>query len=1378
MLDSVSASYRGYRRQALYVLWRLLTDVDGNTRSYRPEGTEDLDVFEGTRLVEAIQVKDHSAPLGLSAFGPGSPDGFFARMRARRQQHPGCRHSIASFGPLGPELAAAFANPGRQRDAVADKLRSGNPSISLAEASVLLSELNGAVTHPDEQQLYRAISSVLEPSMAGMHTTTAIDLLMFWVFSASERGQPLTRSGVQAQVQRIGTYLAALRDYQTEWTVSVAPLQLETLSHTEREALGAEYRRGVQATWRHILAGADCLRPARLEEIHQKLSHHPGVVVRGASGQGKSSLALRYLHDYCPEGLRFYVRFVDGRAHAVRIANALRNHIATLRLTAVVLLDVSPSDLGWMELVRDLGSAGIKVLVTVREEDFRRLGMPSGDLRLADVELDAITREEGSAIYDLLTANSTGTPHLDFEDAWARFTASDAGPLMEFTHIVTEGQSLAATIAAQVGRLQVEAGVGASALTERHLRLLALAAIANAAECRVTVAGLCSSTGLAELTAPLALLAGEYFVRVITSEHDSVVAPLHAVRSEAIVDALLRERPEMWIDLALECLPLILEDDLERFLLSAFSRRPEHSAALLARLEELTPKSWMHAAAMARAVQWEGINRYERENHTTIAAAIAEHDDAWWLLSDVFIASDASVHQQMRKTVAEVTKRDEAELPRIPLTPKQRAFDPLRRWAERVTPPTAEPRAADWPHIGDLALLLGAQQIGGRLRRAIDGVVPEGLPALPMPELGRFVAGRASLGDRAFQAWHEANRSAIIEAYLLATDSIAVVDSAGTATVLFPIRLADDSLPDDPDAHDLHAQAMNRVTLLRQLLPGTGIIGSQGIGVEVLRALVPDDPTRKSIPAEHLPLRSVVHASATFLNLTRYRCQRAASWKEYVDAVLSFRRTTCDTFRDLHRAWAQLLERETITARDIRRMPGAQLDKLQRVRVPYFPRTAADEWGFVSESDEKQAAVDPAQRSLVANLGRFAGWRKSWQEYQSCVERVAKNVVGATVSHLGTKNFNQDGKTVDSDSRLLVVNLGFAWRALEDMQRRFRECFGRHQVAKTVAELERHENSTLQHLWPVAFAFVLAAAERRQDAVRALESEVRDRRRTFLRTLRMEVSSAMAGSGDATIAEGPCRIAGQRCLVVMCNHASAVAMEGLRPDVVRAIARAAQSGRWRDFEYTPLVVEWPRILVLHLLRAQALSSGGAFISLASLFGANDFEVAAHHTMEVPIPPSDLADLRVHQCDSPVVPLLASFRAGVVVATLTIARFGSLAEAAVKYALDHATIERALGRYLPELARTRIKAATAYGDLVAVLDTWRAESPGRSSQVDRWVERLDCVSSALLHAGTDASLGIQELAKWATDLEQNLLELTNVAGEILNSAVNPERQGVD
>jgi len=189
-----------------------------------------------------------------------------------------------------------------------------------------------------------------------------------------------------------------------------------------------------------------------------------------------------------------------------------------------------------------------------------------------------------------------------------------------------------------------------------------------------------AAVGLDALTRPTAMLEDEYFARLSITGSRTMVAPLHALRSQAVVDALLHDCPDQWLELATECLPLIVDIDIERFLLAAFSRRPEHSLKLEEALRALTLRTWSHAGAVARAFIWEGLNRYEQANHAVLAAAVAEHGDGWWLWADANLASDSSATELVRKTLAKVMKRDESELPAVVLTDKTRAFEPFREW--------------------------------------------------------------------------------------------------------------------------------------------------------------------------------------------------------------------------------------------------------------------------------------------------------------------------------------------------------------------------------------------------------------------------------------------------------------------------------------------------------------------------------------------------------------------------------------------------------------------------------------------------------------------------------------------------------------------------
>jgi hypothetical protein len=360
-----------------------------------------------------VQVKDYSSELAQSHFKPKSEDGFFARLKRRWTEHPNCTTKLASFGSLGPELNGAINGESKHRSNFVEKLCRSNTNISRTEAVQMLEGLKGNILRPVAAELHNSVLRALHGTNVGGELERSLELLMFWVFDASEKQRDLTRQGLLLQLERIGSYLVALRDTSAEWGVSVTPIRSKTLTPEEAARCIAEYRRGIQARWEHVVAGADSIRNERLREVHKHFADRSVVIVRGASGQGKSTIGWRYVHDYCAEGLRFHVRLVEGREHAQRIANALSSHVRKLNLRAVAYFDVSPTDSGWSDLVRELVAAGLKVLIAVREEDFRRANIAIGDFDYSEVVLDRVTKEEAEAIFAAVRTDGTGST-LDF----------------------------------------------------------------------------------------------------------------------------------------------------------------------------------------------------------------------------------------------------------------------------------------------------------------------------------------------------------------------------------------------------------------------------------------------------------------------------------------------------------------------------------------------------------------------------------------------------------------------------------------------------------------------------------------------------------------------------------------------------------------------------------------------------------------------------------------------------------------------------------------------------------------------------------------------------------------------------------------------------
>ena len=782
----------------------------------------------------------------------------------------------------------------------------------------------------------------------------------------------------------------------------------------------------------------------------------------------------------------------------------------------------------------------------------------------------------------------------------------------------------------------------------------------------------------------------------------------------------------------------------------------------------VVPRTWTQAGAIARALLWEGVNRYERENHETLAAAVEEHGDGWWFTCDPNLASSCRAVDVARKVIAEITSRDEAELPRTELTNKKRAFDVVRVWAERVAPPSAAPLTpSDWAALGDLAFWIGKEGIQGALGAACRNVVPSSLlPELSISELAQFVSGRCALEDQGFLDWLDRSRVELRSRFIRETGSLAVVEDRDAITVLFPVAIRDETVSADPKANDFHAQAMERVTILRHLFPKHSTIGSKGIGAGVLSALGLPDDTEKAIPAENLPLTREVQVNATFRNLVSFRLQRSSSWREYAESIFAHRRAACDALHGLYRGWGRFIEHQRIKAEDFRNMPGLELSKLEASRIHKFPRTAVDEWGLVSEDSSRGGteADAGAQVHVWGNIRRFTEWRRAWNEYESAVGRVGACAVEVSVLHLATKNFGSDSLADSKAGRLLVINLGVAWKQLQRIQHEFRQWFAKYIPDAGLSELERHEEATFAHLWPVVFAVVYSPYAGCGMGEGALESGLREERRAFVRGLRRELTNVLGAQERARVLEGPYCLADKRCLLALCDHSSVAEVERTQEEIIKAAWRATRFKEWKPLEYTHLEAAWSDLLFVHTVRGKALSGAGHFVSTLSLFASEaDFVVKPHHRAQLPVA---LDVVGVPTWDLPVVAgaqLLAA-RAGLF--TFAMMTFPAVAEAAEEFRLEAEHLECWLRKYSREITALRSKAVTAFEDLLALLrNSLDTANGGPIAEVSKRLEMI-CEPLLLLDGSSNVTLTPERFGEWAAYVLSHPRDLQNVVTELV------------
>jgi len=143
--------------------------------------------------------------------------------------------------------------------------------------------------------------------------------------------------------------------------------------------------------------------------------------------------------------------------------------------------------------------------------------------------------------------------------------------------------------------------------------------------------------------------------------------------------------------------------------------------------------------------------------------------------------------------------------------------------------------------------------------------------------------------------------------------------------VFFPVLVAGDKKSCD----DWERQASQLVRLLHDLFPQRSKVGSQGVGNELLRELLPFDLTQRNTDASKLVSSRVGQVNGTFANLASYRHRRLNAWREYAETALTLRETVCAAFRELHRGWGRMLAQPIVRPHTIKELPGVLLERAQ-----------------------------------------------------------------------------------------------------------------------------------------------------------------------------------------------------------------------------------------------------------------------------------------------------------------------------------------------------------------------------------------------------------------------------------------------------------------
>lgn len=1100
----VASVYRGYRLQTLYALSRLLASIE--QLIYRPEGIEDLDIYSSDgRLVESIQVKARTANLTLSDFSPGSSHSFFSRAINTLTNHPRAKVSIVTYGAVGSEMDNAWSSEGTDRESVTKKLL--HSGYTTDEVDTILAT---DIVRADESNLDAKIGVFLTNTVTGIDPSFAFDHLMYWIYLASESGGQITLDIVRNRLVSVGQFLSDRHSYHEEWFTSITPIEEEDLTSSEVERLTSEYYQGVDARYQHILAGLDISRPKILEKISEMLQSTNVVILHGASGQGKSTIAYRYLHDFVPSGWKFGVTVSRETTQVLRIANALSGHAKAVGSPIVVAIDVLPGNGQWVELVRKLSALeSIQIIVTIREEDLRRTQGLRVRFDYEDIEM-VFDKPEGRDLFTHLQRHSGR--FLTFEESWESFGGQ--GPLLEYVYLLTQSESLTGRIHDQIGSLQDQVREGS--LAENEMLMLRLVAVASTYHAKLAVQELTTHLSLPEPTRTIELFTKEYLITV--GDNGRTIDGLHAIRSSIMSDCLFSYALEDWIDYALECLPLIVDEDLEIFLLHAFSRKSVYSVRLIQVSMTMPGVGWSSLAGILRAVLWNGIREYVESNRKLIDELYIDSSTGWSMILDPDIADigDSSlknwweglsfVTDERKKFIANARSRQ---------TSADSVFDDASRLLARSFEISDVPNS-ELEYVGYAEILYWSSRLCSS--EVVDYIVQmcdleNACAHLDIVYLADVVyALHFALKDGLEQVYGP-YREKITERFMLETNTVLVDDDGSLVFAHFvpsSVVLTATQV-DETDQQvlewSLHRDTMYCINLLRKLWPDREKYGGQGYGHR-MGMISPDyDETYKSgISAQSIPPEWAVKINGIFIQLANYS-NRPDTWAQYSTDIQEVRLLTVDFMKlliDGLDAYFRKQNRKSVAGSLVSDTKWVHCQ--QSVEQSYLlPKCAVDEWGFAGESSRESIDNTSSNQPTYRASTVVVKQNKELVDAVNEFTRSLRNFIDQSAHVLATncmisgleEHLRESGKAILAEKgiktdyeRLATVNLISVWDSILPLQEHFIKRFLSYFPEQQIDTLHTNESRYAKLLTCMWFQFAYHPGRKTSNASTEIPREV------------------------------------------------------------------------------------------------------------------------------------------------------------------------------------------------------------------------------------------------------------------------------------------------
>lgn len=1015
---AVSDTLRGYRTQFLYTIYRVLTSKDKEHEVFRPEGEEDLDVLVEGRVKECIQIKNYlSGDVKYGNLQSGArTTSFFRRGINTLNINPNAKLVLFSYHGIDKVLT--------NKQKLMKKL-SADVHESLKQKDVQRFVNAFETEQMNENVLVEEITAILKQSFVASSPKIEIRYLTQWVYEIAENKQSFTyKELIQARLK----YVSYLNHQETAMkSLGVTVINLNESSHTyDADVLTRNFRSGVSARMCHIHAGLDVIRTAKMSAIDDALRKSNIAVIHGISGQGKSTLAYRYIYDCCP----IAYEITGSNANNVdEIISTLSALVKDLRCKITFFMDVEPSNSEWIKVLAQFGESHyVQCIVTIRQEDLNQhrhnLDKTTG---YSEVEL-VLTKEEAREIYNQISlSNSNLQP---FAQVWE--DAGIHGTMLEYMYRLTHGESLQARLAEQVSRI-----------SGSKRKLLAYIVIGNylggyiRKDCLECIDGVDTLEALETMH--------HWIDEFFCLDAENCLTDVHPLRTKIIMDEIFHDNTKAKVKYGLDLYQEVCVNHVDTYLLRLMGEgmSPDELIQWANEHSELSP---VHYYGIGKALYWKGIQDYLYK-HEDLIEELKDRVGELWTVYLPINFTGIDIHDNL-KTLALLLNLNLPEVNDviIKFDPQTTIFKYLVRWLNCKTLRLNITCGNDWVKTGQLLYLLS--QIDYRELELTGST--EGIGFLDLQDLATVLLGLKSVPQSNFiyefeekfvrklrrtfhiirfeRSEHELYVKSFIDYFGKDDDD----DRKGFITERQNMKILDLCRRAFPNEKKYHAEIINDV-----------VIGSFG-----------NIPLEKNITQSNLPLEEMGEPRKILINLHK-RTYHPLNRTCYAQSVFNKRE---EYARIIFRI-ANGLEKWSI---DKNKLQGIQAVYREALAMGQsnnilIPRSEISEYGY-SKSLEVSFSTFPGQQDL-AKEQEFEKLHKLITEYVNNIQNFIR----------------QSDRVLGGDVKQKINSLALLYDAFEGlvkMQTMYRELLNEYVQEADVHELEKKELSNIKLLWVLWEQFI------------------------------------------------------------------------------------------------------------------------------------------------------------------------------------------------------------------------------------------------------------------------------------------------------------------